>query len=52
MQAMIKHTLKTQINEVIPTVLMEGEAYCAEYTMNDIDKVCKNLKVRKASRWD
>ncbi len=41
-----------QINEVIPTVLKEGEAYGAEYTVNDVDKVCKDLKVRKASRCD
>ncbi len=56
MQAMIKHTIKAwiemQINEVIPTVLQKGEAYCAEYTMNDVDKVCKDLTVRKVSGWD
>ncbi len=41
-----------QINEVIPTVQKEGEAYREEYTMNDIDKICKDLKVRKTSEWD
>ncbi len=41
-----------QINEDIPTVLMEGETYCAEYTMKDVDKVCKDLKVKKASGRD
>ncbi len=41
-----------QINEVIPTVLNEGEAYRAEYTMNDVDKISKDLKVRKASGCD
>ncbi len=53
MQAMIKHKalIEIQINEVIPTVLIEEEAYRAEYTMNDVDKVCKDLKVRKASGW-
>ncbi len=41
-----------QINEVIPTVLKEEEAHHAEYTMNDVANVYKNLKVRKASGWD
>ncbi len=41
-----------QINEVIPTVLREGETYHAEYTMSYVNKVCKDLKVRKASGWD
>ncbi len=41
-----------QINAFIPTVLREGAAYHAEYTMNEVDKACKDLKVRKASRWD
>ncbi len=41
-----------QINEVIPTIQMEGEAYHEEYTKNHIDKLCKDLKVRKASEWD
>ncbi len=40
-----------QINEVIPTFLTDGEAYRADYTINDVDKVCKDLKVRKTSRW-
>ncbi len=47
-----KTSIHMQIHEVIPTVLKEGEAYCAECHMNDIDKVCKDLKVRKALGWE
>ncbi len=41
--------IKNKLHETF--IMRLYQQYRAEYTMNDVDNVCKDLYVRKASRW-
>jgi hypothetical protein len=47
-----KTWIEDLVNRVIPTTLQVSEAYTREYSLQDVSKICKGLKVKKAPGWD